>query len=179
MATITSKSVMHRLGACALVLSLMLNITGCGVTQSISDGTVAITKAVFYKQIKTLHLTFTARDALNQDDNGSALTVVVRVYQLKSAESFAQSDYGTLLASDSRILAESLLAQKDLRLRPGEAISLDMPMEEGAEYVAVAAMFHSPEIEENTWRVVIPKRALDADDARHIELAGNQLRLRP
>ncbi|HCT2015413.1 TPA: type VI secretion system lipoprotein TssJ, partial [Klebsiella pneumoniae] len=30
--------------------------TGCGLTQTVTDGTVSITKSIFYKKMKTLHL---------------------------------------------------------------------------------------------------------------------------
>ncbi|TFT81151.1 type VI secretion system lipoprotein TssJ [Proteus mirabilis] len=161
------------------VLITAFSIAGCGLTKTISDGTVSLTKSIFYKQIKVLHLDFTAREALNTNDNGASLSVIVRIFQLKTDETFQNSDYLSLFNGDSDILASSLLAQKDLRIRPGESISLDMPMEEGAQFVAIAAMFHSPDEAKNSWRVVIPKNELDPDNARKIILDENTLTLKP
>ncbi|MGB8926750.1 MAG: type VI secretion system lipoprotein TssJ, partial [Pantoea agglomerans] len=48
-----------------LIPLLTFSLVGCGVTQSISDGTKSAFTAVFYKKIKVLHLDFTAREALN------------------------------------------------------------------------------------------------------------------
>lgn len=45
----------HSFQAGAVVLSALL-LAGCGLTQSVADGTVSVTKSIFYKQIKTLHL---------------------------------------------------------------------------------------------------------------------------
>jgi type VI secretion system protein VasD len=42
---------------------------------------------------------------------------------------------------------------------------VDMPMEESAQYVAVAGMFMSPDQENNTWRVVLSRDDLDPDKA--------------
>ncbi|HCN95723.1 MAG TPA: type VI secretion system lipoprotein TssJ, partial [Leclercia sp.] len=42
--------------ATLLALCLAATLTGCGLTQKISDGTVAATKSIFYKQVKTLHM---------------------------------------------------------------------------------------------------------------------------
>ncbi|OEJ08658.1 type VI secretion system-associated lipoprotein [Shigella sp. FC1967] len=112
-----------------LLFIITFAIAGCGLTQTISDGTVSLTKSIFYKQIKILHLDFTAREALNTDDNGSSLSVIVRVFQLKSADTFNDSDYLSLFNQNDDVLTSSLLAQKDLRIRPGESISFDMEME--------------------------------------------------
>ncbi|WP_193017387.1 type VI secretion system lipoprotein TssJ [Proteus sp. FME41] len=163
----------------ALLLIAIFTVAGCGLTQTISDGTVSLTKSIFYKQIKILHLDFTAREALNTDDNGSSLSVVVRVFQLKSADTFNDSDYLSLFNQNNDILKSTLLAQKDLRIRPGESISLDMPMEKEAEFVAIAVMFHTPDDAKNNWRIVIPKNELDPDKARKIILAENTLTLQP
>ncbi|MBB9856125.1 type VI secretion system lipoprotein TssJ, partial [Escherichia coli] len=40
-------------------------LAGCGLTQTVTDGTISITKSIFYKKIKTLHLDFTPRTAIN------------------------------------------------------------------------------------------------------------------
>lgn len=61
-------------------------------------------KSIFYKQIKVVHLDFTARDALNTDDNGLPLSTIVRIYQLKNIDNFNYSDYSTLFANDNEAL---------------------------------------------------------------------------
>ena len=50
---------------------LAFSLTGCGMTQGITDGTKSAFNAVFYKKIKMLHLDFTAREALNTDSRES------------------------------------------------------------------------------------------------------------
>lgn len=40
----------------ALTLIACGLLAGCGLTQTVMDGTVSITKSIFYKKIKTLHL---------------------------------------------------------------------------------------------------------------------------
>ncbi|MXG37261.1 type VI secretion system lipoprotein TssJ, partial [Escherichia coli] len=47
----------------ALVAGITLILVGCGLTQKVTDGTVAVTKSIFYKQVKTLHLDIRAREA--------------------------------------------------------------------------------------------------------------------
>ncbi len=47
---------------------LAVLLSGCGLTQKVVDGTKGVTKAIFYKQIKTLHLDFSPRTSMNTDE---------------------------------------------------------------------------------------------------------------
>ena len=62
-----------------LAVGITLILAGCGLTQKVTDGTVDVTKSIFYKQIKTLHLDIRAREAVNSNAGGIALSTVVRV----------------------------------------------------------------------------------------------------
>lgn len=80
-------------------------------------------------------------------------------------------------AGDKMLSMQEAIAEKDIRLQPGGAVMVDMPMEETAQYVAVAGMFMSPDQENNTWRVVLSRDDLDPDKARVIEAGNNRLTL--
>ena len=162
-----------------LVLAMASALAGCGLTQTVSDGTVAMTKSIFYKQVKTLHLDISARDAINNNASGAPLSTVVRIYQLKERNVFDDTDYPSLFAQDSQAINADLVAEKDIRIRPGSAVSVDVPMAEKAQYVAVAGMFLSPDITQNTWRIVLSRDDLDPDKARHIELNNQGMNLLP
>jgi type VI secretion system protein VasD len=162
-----------------LALAIIPVLSGCGLTQQVSDGTVAVTKSIFYKQVKTLHLDIRARDAINNNAAGAPLAMVVRIYQLKDRAVFDGTDYPSLFAKDSQTISADLVAEKDIRLRPGAAVAIDMPMDEKAQYVAVAGMFLSPDIAGNSWRVVLNRDDLDPDKARHIELNHHGMTLLP
>lgn len=119
------------LQATAVALSALL-LAGCGLTQSVADGTASVTKSIFYKQIKTLHLDFSAREALNTDANDmSALSVptLVRVYQLRDSKAFEQLDYQSLLVDGDASLKADLLSEREVVVKPGTGASLNMPME--------------------------------------------------
>ena len=161
----------------ALAAGITLILAGCGLTQKVTDGTVAVTKSIFYKQIKTLHLDIRAREAVNSNTRGVALSTVVRIYQLRDRKTFDTTDYPSLFKADSQAIKAALVAEKDIRLQPGGAVMVDMPMEETAQYVAVAGMFMSPDQENNTWRVVLSRDDLDPDKARVIEAGNNRLTL--
>ncbi|SUJ10176.1 Uncharacterized protein conserved in bacteria [Serratia marcescens] len=85
---------------------MAFSLVGCGVTQSVTDGTKSAFSALFYKKIKVLHLDFTAREALNTDareSNSLSEPVVVRVYQLKDRKTFDKTVYQQLLQDDGII----------------------------------------------------------------------------
>ena len=162
-----------------LAPTIILMLTGCGLTQKVSDSTVAATRAIFYKQVKTLHLDIHAREAVNNNARGEALSTVVRVYQLKGRKAFDATDYPSLFADDSQQLKTDWLAQKDAHLQPGGAVTVEMPMDENARYVAVAGMFIAPDRVNDTWRVVLSRDELDPDKARVIEAGNQRLTLKP
>ncbi|KAA8668724.1 type VI secretion system lipoprotein TssJ [Pantoea dispersa] len=167
---------------CWLPALLAFSLTGCGVTQGITDGTKSAFNAVFYKKIKVLHLDFTAREALNTDSresNSLSEPVVIRVWQLKDRKTFDKTVYQQLLRDGDTILKADLLATRDVVVKPGGDANLDMPMEEDAQFVAVAGLFRHPDRVNNTWKLVIGREDLDPDKPRILEAGNNHLTLQP
>ncbi|MGR7120018.1 type VI secretion system lipoprotein TssJ [Klebsiella aerogenes] len=161
---------------------LVLSLTGCGLTQGVTDGTKSAFNAVFYKKIKVLHLDFTAREALNTDareNNSLSEPVVIRVYQLKDRKTFDKTVYQQLLKDGDTLLKSDLLATRDVVVKPGGDANLNMPMEEEAQYVAVVGLFRHPDMVNNTWKQVIDREDLDPDKPRILEAGNNHLTLQP
>lgn len=159
-------------------LLVVFTLTGCGLTQKISDGTTSVAKAIFYKQVKTLHLDLVARTALNPDEDGMPLATDLWVYQLKDRQAFDKADYAALQSGASTLLSADLLEEKDVWVRPDSTISLNMPLDEKAQYVALVAQFRSPDARKNDWRLVLTRDDLDPDKARTVSLEGNSLMLK-
>ncbi|MGA9221628.1 MAG: type VI secretion system lipoprotein TssJ, partial [Pseudomonas graminis] len=91
-----SPMIFRALNLCAFGLL----VSGCGVTQSVSDSTASMTRAIFYKQVRTLRLDFDGRQALNTDGTDMralSVPVMVRVYQLRDGKSASKSTYDDLL----------------------------------------------------------------------------------
>lgn len=159
---------------------LALNLAGCGLGQSISDGTKSAVSSVFYKKIKVLHLDFIARADLNTDvreNHSSPESVVIRVYQLRERKTFDKTVYQQLLQEGDSLLGQELLASRDVVLKPGSAASLDMPMEADAKFVAVVALFRHPDSVKQGWKQVLDREQLDPDNARVFEAGANSLSL--
>ena len=105
-----------------LLAFLMVTVlTGCGLTQTVKDGAVSVTQSIFYPQVKTLHLDLRAREGVNNNAKGASLATVVRIYQLKDRQAFDNTDYPSLFAGDGQALQAERVAEKDVRLRPGES----------------------------------------------------------
>lgn len=155
---------------------------GCGVMQDVSDSTRSTMHSIFYKQVKVLRLDLSARSALNtQSQEMSMLSVatMVRIYQLRDRQSVESATYQQLLDESRSTLAEDLLDEQQVIVRPGEGVQLNVPMASDAQYVAVVGLFRSTSAESDVWRLVIARDELDPDMARRIDLGDNLLQLQP
>ncbi|BEU79724.1 hypothetical protein EAG21025_30370 [Enterobacter asburiae] len=65
------------------------------------------------------------------------------------------------------------------QIKPGGDASLDMPMEEEAQFVAVVGLFRHPDMTNDTWKQVIKRSDLDPDKPRILEAGENHLTLQP
>ncbi|PQY65129.1 type VI secretion system lipoprotein TssJ [Cronobacter sakazakii] len=166
-------------GKVVAVMLTMAVLAGCGLTQKVTDGAASVTRSLFFRQIKTLHLDIRAREGVNNNESGAALATVVHIYQLKDRKAFDSTDYPSLFADDSQAIKADLVAEKDIQLRPGESFTLDMPLEETAQYVAVAGMFMAPDDTNDSWRLVLSRDDLEPDTPRIIEASNNRLTLQP
>lgn len=166
---------------CVTASTLVAVLSGCGLAQKVADGTSSTAQAIFYKQVKTLHLDLNGRSAINTDVgemSGLSVPVLVRVYQLKDSRALENASYDDLLSQGERVLRDDLLDERVVVIKPGEAAQLSTPLQGDARYVAVVALFRSPDIIENTWRVVLHREDLEPDQARLLELGDNRLTLR-
>lgn len=163
-----------RLAGLAIGMASAVAVSGCGVAQSVGDGTVDAAKWVFTTRVKTMNVDLTSRTSLNADAQGQSLSTVVRFYQLKDAKTFAQLNYTQLQSDDLNLLKTHLLATKDVVLRPDASASIAEPMDSEAQVVGVVAFFRTP-VQENTWKLAIPKKQWKKTDPVKIEVKGNEL----
>jgi type VI secretion system protein VasD len=164
------------------VIALGVLLGGCGLTQTVTDSTTSTARAIFYKQVKTLHLDFNGRAATNTDGTDMrALSVptLVRVYQLRNSQALDRASYEDLLSNSDGVLSADLLDKQAVLVKPGEGEQLNVPLDKDAQYVAVVALFREPDTRMNTWRLTLAREDLDPDRARVIELGNSRLTLRP
>lgn len=163
----------------ALPLAVALMLTSCGLTQNVKKGATSVSRAVFYPTVETLHLQLTARAALNSDEGQMSSPVEVRIWPLRSTAAFTQASYSTLLKQDGAVLAQSLSGTPvSVRVLPGNTTTVDVPLADDVQAVAVAAFFLYPNMGKDSWRITLPRTAMDADNPSIIELNNRELRVR-
>ncbi len=91
---------------------------------------------------------------LNPDPAGQALSVVVRVYQLRDKGRLESADYNAILKSERETLAEDLLQRQERMLQPGTQEMLELTADPMARYIGVVALFRSPS--GDSWRRIVP-----------------------
>ena len=78
----------------------------------------------------------------------------MRVWQLRDRKAVDAADYQTLLRNADTILKDDVLASKSLLVMPKGSVTLNMPMDEDAQFVAVVGLFNRPDQKDNRWRLV-------------------------
>lgn len=158
----------------AFGVGLALAVSACGTWQSVKDGTVAVTQAVFETKVKQMNLTVAARSALNQDTRGVSLPVVLRIYQLRDDKPFATATYTQLLAGNDALKAATLWS-RDLTLGPGQTLRVSEPMDDAANYVGVAVFFR--DTGDTEWSVLIPKAQWKKTDPVNLVVSANRMEI--
>jgi len=154
----------RRIGRCLLGMSLALAVSACGMWQSVKDGTVATTRAVFETKVRQVNLVITARGALNQDAQGVSLPVLLRIYQLNDDRPFVTATYAQLLEGSDALKAVTLRS-RNVTLVPGQTLKLSESMNDAANSVGIVAFFRDTTRAE--WSVLLPKSAwLKTDPVR-------------
>jgi type VI secretion system protein VasD len=105
---------------------------------------------------KKWRLVLTSTNALNQDDSGEALPVIVRIYQLKGKDRFQQATFKALWKNDKELLEGDLLDRKELTVHPDTetVLDLDLDAKHGAAFFGVMALFRKPDV--HSWKELIP-----------------------
>jgi type VI secretion system protein VasD len=101
-----------------------------------------------------LNMVLSAASNVNPDPSGNALSVVVRVYQLKDKGRLETADYNAILKSDKETLSDDFLDRQERVVQPGTMEMLDIKPNPSATYVGVVALFRNPT--GDTWRKIIP-----------------------
>jgi type VI secretion system protein VasD len=99
-----------------------------------------------------LRLVVRGAERLNPGDKGEPLATVVRVYQLKAPNKLSDAGFEELLDNDKTVLAEDLVNVQELTLHPAEQLESKVTRGDGAQYLAVVALFRQPA--GTSWRVL-------------------------
>ena len=111
------------------------------------------------KQPARVSMVLAAGANLNPDNSGNALSVVVRIYQLKDKGRLEAADYPALLKSDKDVLSDDFLDRQERIVQPGAQELIELRANPIAAYLGVVALFRSPS--GDTWRKIVPLKGKD------------------
>ncbi|MCG5499367.1 type VI secretion system lipoprotein TssJ [Ectothiorhodospira lacustris] len=85
-----------------------------------------------------------ATPLINPSEEGQALPVVVRVYQLKDPRGFQESPFEDLWKQDLESLGADALGRQELVMQPGSSRELALKRLPGATHLGILAIFRDP-----------------------------------
>lgn len=116
------------------------------------------------KPARPLKLRLAASDSLNVDTTGHSLSLVVRVYKLRSSAAFLNAPYETFGNStkEKEVLADELIEGREIVLLPGQQQQINERWAREATHVGVVALFRAPAAQR--WRYAFELDNFSLDD---------------
>jgi type VI secretion system protein VasD len=98
------------------------------------------------KPARKLKLTLAASDSLNVDASGRSLSLVLRIYKLRSPTTFLNAPYDTFghPTKEKAVLGDDLLETRELVLLPGQRQQINERWAREAGFVGVVGLFRAP-----------------------------------
>ena len=139
-----------------LAALVSLSLAGCGGATAVQAVGTAVNIAMQLSGIKTdtgsapkptqVALRISAGKALNTAPSGEPLSLVVRIYQLRSDRAFGDMAYSAASADDGgkALLKDDLIAVRDVVLIPGKSYDMPQTLPEGGTVIGIVGLFHSP-----------------------------------
>lgn len=104
--------------------------------------------------VTKLDLRLIAKGDLNLDDNGRPSPLVVRIIELRSAQSFDSADFFSLFTSEQATLGSDWVASEEVELKPGDIKDLKIALQAESQLIAVLAAYRR--LDQAKWRLVLP-----------------------
>lgn len=104
------------------------------------------------RETTELELFIEASDRLNPDPQGRAAPILLRIYELKSADVFQEADFFALYLRDRATLTGDVLMVDQFILRPGQVQVLHRHSNPESRYIGVVAGYR--DLPNSTWRAL-------------------------
>jgi len=146
----------------AVLLGCLAAMTGCnsqgGVKQVFGRTLQAVGIKEAPAQARELPVYLHAGGNLNAGDGQRALSLVVRVYQLRASERFDEAPFEVFLDAQRErdVLGDDLIRVTEVLLAPGQRHELIEPLPADGSHVGVVALFRQPA--QTRWRLTFDAR---------------------
>lgn len=123
------------------------------VAGTVLEATGVIKRGDPSKTFKDVDLRIVAGDQLNQTASGQSLSLVTRIYILRSTEGFKAMTHDQLTFADGEreALGETLISTRELTLIPGKSYDIKLKVPGDATAIGIAGMFRAPF--QNRWKL--------------------------
>lgn len=91
-----------------------------------------------------------ASSKVNPDDTGRASPIVLRIYELKSADTFQNTDFFSLYDKESATLGQDMNGREEVELQPGGSKTVKREVQPDTQYIGVMAAYR--DIDQAHWR---------------------------
>ncbi|HEX23041.1 MAG TPA: type VI secretion system lipoprotein TssJ [Chromatiales bacterium] len=135
--TMTMSKTIHHMTRLLGCMFLLLALTACS-SKSLT---------IFPTKIKVQIL---ASHEINPDINNRPSPLVVRIYELKSADTFNNAEFFQLYDEEAATLGGDLIARQEFEVSPGEGRELMFKPQDNTRVFAVLAAFRN--IDQAVWR---------------------------
>lgn len=109
-----------------------------------------------------------AASVINRDNSGKSLSLVLHLYQLKSADEFTRLTFDTFASGrpSNELLGNTLIAQSEFVMLPGQQGTLPITLQTETQFIAVVGFFRKPDSQ--FWRALI--KAEDLRDSKQLTI---------
>lgn len=116
------------------------------------------------KPARRMKLRLAASDSLNVDSSGRSLSLVVRIYKLRSTTAFLNAPYETFGngAKEKEALADELIESREIVLLPGQQQQINERWAREATHVGIVALFRAPAPQR--WRYAFELETFQLDE---------------
>lgn len=91
-----------------------------------------------------------ASSKVNPDDSGRASPIVLRIYELKAADTFQNTDFFSLYDKESATLGQDMNGREEIEVQPGGSKTVNRKVQPDTQYIGVMAAFR--DIDQAHWR---------------------------
>ena len=98
-------------------------------------------------------MTIAANAEINPDVGGRPSPIVVRVYQLRTAEAFNTAEFFALFDEEQKVLGQELISRDEFMVTPMETRTIDVSLAGETRFVGVIGAFR--DIRNAQWRSVV------------------------
>jgi type VI secretion system protein VasD len=155
-----------------LCLILSFALAGCGTIQGPSDGGAgglvaanSLAQKLFAAPAdpRSGVVQIEAGGSLNEDAGGRPLSVVVRMYYLRDANSFLRASYELLASTEKarEALGADMLDTKEVVMVPGSRYENNEHLKGDARFLGIVVLFRSPD--PSHWRYVFAASDINSD----------------